>query len=133
MPSTTEPARVSPLRRFVASLSQSKTDQEAEDLRGGVRERGYTPICDCVPGEPATVTGVLRSVTLRPHEGVPAVEAELYDGSGRILVVWLGRRRIRGIETGRAIVVTGRITCNTDKPTIYNPRYTMLPPIRTGA
>jgi len=128
----TEPARSSPLRRLVASLSQSKSDQEAEALRGGVRDRGVTAICDCVPGEPATVTGVLRSVTLRPREGVPAVEAELYDGSGRIMVVWLGRRRIRGIDPGRGVIVSGRITCNTQKPTIYNPRYTVLPPTRTA-
>lgn len=117
-----------PLRRLAASLSQSKSDLEAADLKVGARDVGATHICECVPGTPATVSGVLRSVTLRPREGVPAVEAELYDGTGRILVVWLGRRRIRGIEPGRAIVVTGRITCNTDKPTIFNPRYELLPP-----
>jgi hypothetical protein len=133
MPSTVEPTRATPLRRLVASLSQSKSDQEAADLRGGVRDRGYTPICECLPGQAVTVTGGLRSVTLRPHEGVPAVEAEVYDGSGRILVVWLGRRRIRGIEAGRGIVVTGRITCTSVKPTIYNPRYTVLPPTRSEA
>ena len=133
MSSTTQPPRVGPLRRLVASLSQDKSDQHAEALRGEVRDLGATPICDCVPGEPATVSGVLRSVTLRPREGVPAVEAELYDGSGRILVVWLGRRRISGVDPGRSIVVHGRITCNTDKPTIFNPRYTLLPPARTSA
>ena len=133
MSSTTGPARVGPLRRLMASLSQDKSDQHAEELRGGVRDVGATPICDCVPGEPATVTGVLRSVTLRPREGVPAVEAELYDGSGRIMVVWLGRRRIHGVTPGRGIVVHGRITCTTEKPTIFNPRYTLLPPTGTGA
>ncbi len=133
MSSTVGQTKPSPLRRLVASLSQSKSDQEAADLRGGVRDLGFTHISECVPGEVVTVTGVLRSVSLRPHEGVPAVEAEVYDGSGRILVVWLGRRRIRGIEAGRGIVVTGRITCTSVKPTIYNPRYTMLPPTRSEA
>jgi len=115
------------LRRWVASLSQSKADQHAEAVKVGVRDLGATPICDCVPGSPATVAGILRSVTLRPREGVPAVEAELFDGTGRILLVWLGRRRIRGIEPGRGIVVHGRILCNTEKPTIFNPQYELRP------
>jgi hypothetical protein len=120
------------LRRWVASLSQSKSDQHAEAVKVGVQDLGATLICDCVPGTPATVAGVLRSVTLRPREGVPAVEAELFDGSGRILLVWLGRRRIRGIEPGRGIVVHGRILCNTERPTIFNPQYELRPPVGTA-
>ncbi len=55
------------------------------------------------------------------------MEAELFDGSGRILLVWLGRRRIRGVDPGRAIVVHGRITCTLDRPAIFNPRYELRP------
>lgn len=115
------------LRRWVASLSQSKSDQHAEAVRLEVRDTGATPIRACTAGEPATVAGVLRSVTLRPREGVPAVEAELFDGTGRILLVWLGRRRIRGIDPGRRIVAHGRITGNTERPTIFNPQYELRP------
>lgn len=121
-------ARGGRLRRLAESLSQSKSDQHAEAVREGVRDSGATPIQECVPGEPVTAAGVLRSVTLRPREGVPAVEAELFDGTGRLTIVWLGRRRIRGIEPGRSIVVTGRLTCNTEHPTIFNPRYELRPP-----
>mgnify|MGYP006189315163 CR=1 FL=1 len=32
-----------------------------------------------------------------PSSHVPAVEAELYDGSGQVRLVWLGRRQILGI------------------------------------
>ena len=127
MSTPTDRAR-GPLRRLAAALGQSKADQEAEQLQGEVRSLGATPIGQCRPGSPVEVSGVLRSVTLRPREGVPAVEAELYDGSGHLLVVWLGRRRIHGVEPGRGVVVVGRITNNTDRPTIFNPRYTLLPP-----
>jgi hypothetical protein len=112
---------------MLASLGQTKEDQEAKDLQTSVRDVGATPICNCAPGQPATVSGVLRSVTLRPREGVPAVEAELFDGSGKILLVWLGRRRIRGVDPGRSIVVHGRITCTLDRPAIFNPRYELRP------
>lgn len=130
--STTAHERPGTLRRWVASLAQSKADQHAEAVQDEVRDVGATPICDCAPGSPATIAGVLRSVTLRPHEGVPAVEAELFDGTGRILLVWLGRRRIRGIEPGRGIVVHGRILCNTERPTIFNPQYELRPSAGNG-
>ena len=50
------------------------------------------------------MAGTLRTVTLRPRAGVPALVAELYDGSGTINLVWLGRRQIPGIEPGRAVI-----------------------------
>jgi hypothetical protein len=71
--------------------------------------------------------GSLRTVTLRPRAGVPALEAELNDGSGVITVVWLGRRRIAGIEPGRAIKVEGRIGAHDGGRVMYNPRYELIP------
>ena len=58
---------------------------------------------------------------------VDDVGIELYDGSGTITVVWLGRRAIPGIDPGRTMVVCGRLTCNTENPTIYNPKYELKP------
>ncbi len=124
---TTAGARPGALSRLVASLGKSTEDQHAEALQSSVRDVGATPISCCTAGEPATMSGVLRSVTLRPRETVPAVEADLFDGSGHILLVWLGRRRIRGIEPGRSIVVSGRITCSAERPTVFNPDYELRP------
>ena len=69
------------------------------------------------------LSGVIRSVVLRPREGVPALEAELYDGSASIDLVWLGRRRIAGIEPGRRARVSGLVCQMGDRATIFNPRY----------
>jgi Tfp pilus assembly protein PilX len=111
------------IQRIGASLAKSKSEQHAESLQGAVSEVGATPIGACQEGQETTVSGVLRSVTLRPKDTVPVVEAELYDGSGQVRLVWLGRRRILGITPGRSMVVTGRITANNSHPTIFNPRY----------
>lgn len=81
----------------------------------------------CTPGEQAVIRGIVRSVTLRPRSTAPAVEIELDDGTGSVSVVWLGRRRIPGVDAGRCMVVCGRLTCNTEHPTIYNPRYELKP------
>src|SRR5512146_1604364 len=76
---------------------------EAVELRGHALRAGCLPISEAPDRELVTVQGTLRTVTLRPRGGVPALEAELYDGTGTITVVWLGRRRISGISPGRAM------------------------------
>src|SRR3954454_10181439 len=111
--------------RLRAGLRQwaSEAHAEAADLQRDVVKAGCQSI-DCVPDrEMVTVQGTLRTVTLRPRGGVPALEAELYDGTGTITVLWLGRRRIAGIFPGRAIRVTGRIGVHGGVRTVYNPRY----------
>jgi hypothetical protein len=67
--------------------------------------------------------GTLRSVTLRPVNGVSALEAELYDGSDTVTLVWLGRRTIEGIEPGRRVTVHGRVGRRGAERVLYNPRY----------
>lgn len=115
------------LRRAWHNLGSSDEQLEAEELQESSRGAGATAITNCEEGCVVTVSGPLRSVTLRPVEGVPSVEAELYDGSGRILLLWMGRRRIVGIEPGRVLTATGRLTNNNGRRVIFNPRYSLRP------
>lgn len=108
-------------------LTKSRAEQEAEELQRESSEGPATAISACVPGEPVVVSGTVRSLTVRPKTEVPALEIELYDGTGRLKVIWLGRRRIAGIDPGRRLTVTGRLTSLTSIPTIYNPRYELKP------
>lgn len=101
----------------------SQAHAEAVDLQRDVAKAGCLRIADAPDREMVTVQGTLRTVTLRPRGGVPALEAELYDGTGTVTVLWLGRRRIAGIFPGRAIRVTGRIGVHGGVRIIYNPRY----------
>lgn len=110
-------------RRITASRAQ----QEAEELQLQTRAEHSTPIAACRHGEVATVSGTIRSVTVRPKSQSAALEAEVYDGSGAVRVVWLGRRSISGIDAGRRVTVHGRITCPGAMPTIFNPRYELKP------
>lgn len=80
-------------------------------------------IVDAADRDYVDLQGSLRTVTLRPRGGVPALEAELYDGSGVITIIWLGRRRIAGIEPGRSLKVSGRIGVQDGGRVMYNPRY----------
>ena len=73
------------------------------------------------------MAGTLRAVTLRPRGASLTMEAELWDGTGNVTLVWLGRRDIPGIEPGRKIVVHGRLASIKGERTIFNPSYELQP------
>ena len=115
------------LKRTVNRLASSAKEHEAAQLQKGCAELGAVPVKELPDREMVRVAGTLRTVTLRPRAGVPALVAELYDGSGAISLVWLGRRQIPGIEPGRAMVASGRVTRDNEQPVIFNPRYELRP------
>lgn len=117
----------SPLRRMWQRLGTSDADIEAVELQESARGVGAMAIDHCACGEIVTVCGPLRSVTLLPVAGLASVEAELYDGTGSIALIWMGRRRIQGIEPGRVLTVTGRLGMSQGHRVIYNPRYALRP------
>ncbi len=114
------------MKSRLTSLFAGKDEQEAAEEQQAHAE-GADPIATCVRGTRVSLSGVVKSVMLRPRAGVPAVTADLYDGTGHITLVWLGRRRIVGVEAGRRMTVTGRITCTDDDTMIFNPRYELHP------
>jgi amino acid transporter len=85
------------------------------------------PIVDAIHRDIVHLAGTLRAVTLRPRGSTLTMEAELWDGTGRVLLVWLGRRDIPGVQPGRKIVVHGRLTSLKGERTIYNPAYELHP------
>ena len=116
----------SKLRRSISKWA-SADDQHARELRETTRAGRCDLISECDDRYPVRLRGTLRTVTLRPRGGVPALEAELFDGSGSLTLVWLGRREIAAVSPGRAMEVQGRIGRHGGDRIIYNPRYTLLP------
>lgn len=115
-------------RRALRRLTADDEELAAEHLQHDVEKYGCTRITEAPHRTRVRLHGTLQSVTLRPRGGVPALEAELYDGTGTVYVVWLGRRRIEGVRAGASIVVEGRLaTTDAGRRTIYNPAYELLP------
>ena len=73
-----------------------------------------------------SLTGRIRTVLTGGGEDFLGVTAELFDGTGAVEVCWLGRRAIPGIDTGRAIRVTGRVGLRGGHKIMFNPRYELL-------
>jgi hypothetical protein len=111
------------LRRVLRRLSADAEELHAEELQEDTVAAGATPVARCGDRERVCVFGVLRTVTLRPRGGAPTLEAQLYDGTASVDLVWLGRRRIAGIEPGRQLVARGRLTVEDGRRTIFNPDY----------
>jgi len=124
---TEQGARAGLLSRVTAGLSRTESELEARELQENTSRLGVTPIRDLVDRSEASVCGAVRSVTLRPRVNVPALVAEVYDGSKTLNLIWLGRRRIRGIVPGTYLTVHGRVTYRHGIPTIFNPAYEIRP------
>ena len=114
------------LRRAVRRLTAETHELDAEDMQRDAEDAGATAVARCTDRSPVTVFGTIKALTIRPRAGVPALEADVYDGTGTVTLVWLGRRTIAGLATGRRVRASGRITSSEGRRLIYNPRYELI-------
>ncbi|KXK61437.1 DNA-binding protein [Micromonospora rosaria] len=121
-----EESRVS-LRRMLRRLTASEAEIEAQELLRESAQSGGVPAGQCRRGQVVSVAGRLRTVVYTPRTNLPTLEADLYDGSDVVTLVWLGRRHIVGIEPGRHLTAQGRVALRDDRKVIYNPYYELEP------
>jgi len=115
--------RPSPLHRMLRRLTASEADLEAEELQRSAERSGCTPVVQASRGQLVSVNGRLRTVVYTPRTNLPTLEADLFDGSDVVTLVWLGRRAIAGIEPGRQLTARGRLAQRDGRKVIYNPYY----------
>jgi hypothetical protein len=113
-------------RKFTASVSEL----DGEKLRNYCQNfEGVTAIAELVPREEVTVVGEITSLRIVPRpDNVPWLEATVSDGTGNLMVMWTGRRRIAGIAAGKRLMVTGRGAPKGKggRLLITNPKYELL-------
>jgi RecG-like helicase len=109
------------------SVTKSSADIDAAELRVESELFGADAIAGLLSGQVTTLTGKVQSLVFRPETSVPVLEAELFDGSGTVVIKFMGRRRIQGINPGTNIAVTGRIVQCDGVMTMFNPEYKLLP------
>jgi hypothetical protein len=116
------------LRGLLRRLTATEEELDAAELRAECTRAGCRPVGDVQRGELVNVTGRLRTVVYTPRTNLPTLEADLYDGSDVVTLVWLGRRQIAGIEPGRALTARGRVAIRDRRKVIYNPHYELEMP-----
>jgi hypothetical protein len=112
------------VRRLTRKLTEAPERRDAEELTDAAENTGAQRAIDCKRGQEVTMVGTLNSVETNAKGCAGGVRAELFDGTDTVLLVWLGQRRIPGIESGRTLRVHGRVgTLENGSKAIYNPHY----------
>lgn len=110
-------------RRMLRRLTSDVGTLDANDLSEDADRTGAHRAVECRCGQDVVVFGRLRSVEFCPQSADATLEAELFDGTDGVTLVWMGRRRIPGIEPGRTLRVRGRLAVRDGRKVIYNPFY----------
>ena len=118
------------LKRALKRLRAPARELDRERLREFCSSHnGCTPIAEARPREEITVVGEITCVSIIPKvEGSPWLEATISDGTGSVVAMWTGRRKIAGIKPGQRLVVRGRGSAKKpgERLRIYNPHYELL-------
>jgi hypothetical protein len=112
------------LRRLSRRLTEDPELRDVEQLSDEAVTTGAQRAIDCQRGQEVTMVGTLRSVEANAKGCTGGVRAELFDGTDTVTLVWLGQRRIPGIDSGRTLRVHGRLgRLENGTKAIYNPHY----------
>ncbi|MEJ3655235.1 OB-fold nucleic acid binding domain-containing protein [Pseudonocardia sp. TRM90224] len=110
-------------RRMLRKLTSDVDVLDADDLSEDAEQQGAQRAAECACGQEVTVFGRLRSVEYGPQSAAASLEAELFDGTEGVTLIWMGRRRIPGIEPGRTMRARGRLALRDGRKVLYNPYY----------
>ena len=92
----------------------------------GDRAAGTIPIGEAEWRHRVRVAGRVKSVRVQPRAGTSNLECVLADDSGKLLLVFQGRRRIPGIQPGARLVVEGMVGDWARRQAILNPDYELI-------
>ena len=87
---------------------------------------GTISITEVRPRTRAAVAGTIETVRVQPFGGVPSLEATIDDGTARLIVAFLGRRQVPGIQVGTRIRAEGMVGTHRGQLALLNPLYEIL-------
>jgi RecG-like helicase len=113
-----------PFRRFIRRMAESDEQRYAEEILAWAHKvPGSVRIAEAQPRSRVKLAGVVRRITVRPLEGHESLEAILFDGTGDVRVVWMGRRAIRGLSLGTRLIVEGLLAEQRSERRLVNPTF----------
>ncbi len=72
------------------------------------------------------IRGRVRSIRVQPWADVASLECTVIDETGGLLLIFLGRRRIPGVELGRNVIAEGMVGEHRGYLAILNPALELL-------
>ncbi|HLA92829.1 MAG TPA: OB-fold nucleic acid binding domain-containing protein, partial [Actinomycetota bacterium] len=112
------------IRRSLGRMAESDEQRYAEEIEAwAATVRASVRIADAQSRTRSRLAGVVRRITVNPLEGHESLEALLYDGTGEVTVVWMGRRTIPGLGLGTRLVVEGMLGEQRGERRLVNPSF----------
>ena len=87
---------------------------------------GQVPIAGTGHRDRVTIAGRVQAMRVQPRSGVATLECTVADATGTMTVVFLGRRELPGLHTGRNIVATGVVGDHHGRLAMLNPSIELL-------
>jgi hypothetical protein len=114
------------LKKFVERFTKTVEDLDREQLTAFCEQRDLASMDGLGARLPVRVGGEVRSVTIVPRAGAPALEVSVTDGRGSVVGIFLGRRKIAGLSPGRKVMFEGVTARDGNRYVIFNPIYELL-------
>ena len=102
-----------PRRRLVDRLTETDEDRLGAEIREWADTvRGSFRIADAPDRQRVKLAGAVRRITIRPVKGFEGMRLLLYDGTGEVSVLFLGRR----CRLTRRLGTSARLTWAIQQP-----------------
>lgn len=117
------------LSNLVEKLARPPEEIRAENLRHwSSTVPGVIPIGQLECRKRCKVAGVVQNIRIDPREGRDSIEATIIDGTGELIVKWLGRHHLSGVRLGVGLIVEATIgQAPNGEMFVLNPEYDLVP------
>jgi amino acid transporter len=88
---------------------------------------GVQPISAATWRSHVRIEGRVRTVRVQPMPNSAALELVLEDGTGAISILFMGRRRLGGVDVGAHLTLEGTVGTHRGRLAIFNPVYELTP------
>ncbi len=114
------------LKKFLDKLTKPVHELDRAALVEWSEESRAVPIDQIKMREPVFIAGEISSVRLVPRAHSAALEVTVKDGRGSVTAVFLGRRTIPGLNTGRRLMLEGVPFRQNARVVLMNPLYRII-------
>ncbi|MBP3036780.1 OB-fold nucleic acid binding domain-containing protein [Arthrobacter sp. zg-ZUI100] len=112
---------MAPKRAATPSGTDTPVPVSAMPARGRVYSGGYVQSITVVPAtEPPRFTAMVEDPGAAYRDPLSRKPV------ARVRLVWVGQRRVPGVEAGTRLAFEGMVSTVDSYPTIYNPRYEII-------
>ncbi|NLD76501.1 MAG: OB-fold nucleic acid binding domain-containing protein [Acidimicrobiales bacterium] len=114
------------LKKLRRKMTESLDEIEDQRLTDRMADFDVTHIDQLPLRTKALFGGEVQGVQVVPRAGSPSLEVTLGDGTGRVVTVFTGRRRLGGLAVGRRVLIEGVVRQERARLVAMNPAYTIV-------